>query len=106
MTDAPDRIYAFDYDIAEDDGTWKNWTVWSVDNPSPINATQYLRADLAITLADHEAAVKAAVLAEREACAREAEYLRSQWINAGGFQGFATGAKIIADTIRDRGVKP
>jgi hypothetical protein len=32
-----------------------------------------------------------------------AEALRAQWINANGFEGFATGAKNIAAAIRARG---
>ena len=44
--DAPERIWAFDYDLQDDDGAWRNWQCWSDSDPKPLNATEYIRADL------------------------------------------------------------
>lgn len=64
------------------------------------------RSGQLITLAEHtsvvQAAVAKAVEAERAACADVARRLRDQWRCANGFEGFATGAKIIDDAIRAR----
>ncbi len=41
----PDRIWAFDYDLQDNDGTWRNWQCWSDSDPKPLNAAQYIRRD-------------------------------------------------------------
>ena len=62
----PDRIWAFDYDLQDNDGTWRNWQCWSEDHPKPLKATEYIRRDPAVLAALPE--VQAMIAAEREAC--------------------------------------
>ena len=47
----PDRIWAFDYDLQDNDGTWRNWQCWSEAHPKPLNATEYIRRDPAVIAA-------------------------------------------------------
>lgn len=64
----PDRIWAFDYDLQDNDGTWRNWQCWSEAHPKPLNATEYIRRDPAVlaALPEVQAIVDAEVKAERE----------------------------------------
>jgi len=57
---APDRIWAFDYDLQDEDGTWRNWQCWTQDSPAPLMATEFIRTDL-------HAAEIARLTAERDA---------------------------------------
>ncbi|MDO8982999.1 hypothetical protein [Cypionkella sp.] len=94
----PETIWI--YPEQGDPGAGEWFCAAEVDKPEASAAIQYMRVDL------HNAAVQAAVAkaveAEREACARIARGLRDQWRCANGFEGFATGAKIIDDAIRAR----
>lgn len=49
---APERIFAFDYDLQDETGNWKNWQVWTEAHPRPLLATEYVRADLYDKLKD------------------------------------------------------
>ena len=45
-TTAPERIWAWDYDFWSGEG-WQNGNnTWCDENPHPIRATEYIRADL------------------------------------------------------------
>lgn len=59
MTDAPDRIFAFDYDLQDDDGTWRNWKCWDELHPAPLNAIEYIRRDAVCDLPEVKALVEA-----------------------------------------------
>ena len=59
----PERIWAFDYDLQDNDGTWRNWQCWSEDHPKPLNATEYIRRDPAVLTALPE--VQAMIAAAR-----------------------------------------
>ena len=63
----PDRIWAFDYDLQDNDGTWRNWQCWSEDHPKPLNATEYIRRDPAVLAALPE--VQALIAAAYEVAA-------------------------------------
>lgn len=43
---APERIFAFDYDLQDEAGNWEKWQVWTEAAPTPISAIEYVRADL------------------------------------------------------------
>lgn len=44
---APEQIWAYTYDMQNDDMSWSyDLPAWVVINPSPILATQYTRTDL------------------------------------------------------------
>ena len=60
----PDRIWAFDYDLQDNDGTWRNWQCWSEDHPKPLNASEYIRRDPAVLAALPE--VQALIAAVRQ----------------------------------------
>ena len=49
----PDRIWAFDYDLPENDGTWRNWKCWSEALDEPLNdaAAEYVRRNPAVLAA-------------------------------------------------------
>ena len=47
----PDRVWAFDYDLQDNDGTWRNWQCWSEAHPKPLKATEYVRRDPAVIAA-------------------------------------------------------
>jgi len=48
---APDKIWAYTYDIQQDDGLWdKDLPSWTDANPYPILAVEYIRADIATEL--------------------------------------------------------
>lgn len=64
----PDRIWAFDCDLQDNDGTWRNWQCWSEDHPKPLNATEYVRRDPAVLAALPE--VQAMIAAAYEDGAR------------------------------------
>ena len=68
----PDRIWAFDYDLQDEDGTWRRWQCWAEDHPKPMRATEYIRRDPAViaALPEVQAMIAEAVAKEREACAR------------------------------------
>lgn len=47
MTDAPETIWAYTYDIQQDDMIWDvDLPTWSTTNPHPITAIKYRRDDL------------------------------------------------------------
>jgi len=69
----PDRIWAFDYDLQDDDGTWRNWQCWSDSNPKPLHATEYVRRDTAVLAALPE--VQALIASAYEAAAEYVEHL-------------------------------
>ncbi len=64
----PDRIWAFDYDLQDNDGTWSNWQCWSEAHPKPLNATEYIRRDPAVLAALPE--VQALIAGAYEAAAK------------------------------------
>lgn len=60
MSDMPERIWAFDYDLQDNDGTWKNWQCWGENHPEPLQAIEYIRADI-----HREAVHRAEAMAEK-----------------------------------------
>jgi len=108
MTDAPDVIFAFTYEINEaDDGAqeekWVEYRTWEAENQYPITCTKYTRTDLVdAMIAEAEQRGREA---EREECARVADLFQQR----SGVIGAALDsnrAGRIAAAIRARGVKP
>lgn len=65
MIDGPERIWAYTYDIQQDDMIWDvDLPTWSTTNPHPITATKYRRDDLPLTTAQLEADERVRALVE------------------------------------------
>lgn len=91
----PDRIWAFDYDLQDNDGTWRNWQCWSEDHPKPLNATEYIRRDPAVLAALPE--VQALIAAAYEVAAKVVDTCNAE----GPYQSIGAAGRIRALTPAD-----